>query len=274
MPRMMDITQDDELENYEGEGDEETTEGEEGAEEGDDKPKRKPPASVTNEVKEVRNELARLSQLVSSSGSKQDERRVSNLEKTLAELVKGGYKPEQLAALVEVAKAIKDDIDVDQTQKSAQQQTREFNNNCWSAVYGALDKLAETNGVDEKAFSYARDELAKRVAKTLESHEKFPDARNAYRQQILPDKKDFAAAARIVFETYKKESGMKSSDNRPAPQLDLKSSRSQASRSSSKNTEINLSELSDFEKEVYLSTKNITKNEELARKALDRVRGR
>lgn len=263
--KLTDITEDEEYS--------EDTETENPEEGGDEKPARKS-SSANAEVRELKSQIANLTRLVTNANTpKGDAAKVTRLETAYENLIKNGYKPDQLEALLEVAHALKEDLSTETKSTSDAQEAKKFYQGCWTRVYDELDKLAEKNEVDEKQFSYARDNLAKRMSEVMAKHDKFSGARDAYAQRIYPDKSDFSAAARMVFETYRKESGMKQSDNRPA-QLDLQSSRSKAAPTAKPGEPINLEKLDDAEKEVYLATKNITKNEELARKALARFQGR
>lgn len=275
MPKWMtDGTSDDELEGLDTETEEtETEETEEG--EGEDKSKsRKPSTAVQTqaEIKEVRELLGSLYQQVAAGNTtKSQEKKITKTQEALESLLKDGYKPDQLTALVAVTKAVREDIMEEQRVESSATAAKQFETNCWRSLYREIDSLAK----DAPGIKWARDTIARKAADLMAKSPKFGDAQNAYRNGQEPSQEDFAKAARLVSETYLKDSGTKSADNKKPPQLDLQSSRSKASPGSSNSKgEIDLSQLSELEREVYVKTKNITKNEEIARKALARVRGR
>lgn len=249
------------------------TEGEEGEAEGDDKqpPKRQPPAddgTTARELKKLQNSFAQLQALV-AGGTKTDKTTVSRVDETLSALLEGGYDKQEVAVLAATMNALRQDLENKYEQKTGADKVAALNASYRSTVEQEIDVFVEQYG---KVVEYAKDRLINEARDLMVNDDKFTAPFN---QGRLASRGDFKKVVSKIVGNYLKESGIKRADNNSASeQPDLRNSAKRPSSAISKDGEVDTKKLGDLEREVYMSTLNITKNKELALKALKTVQGK
>lgn len=277
MPRMnLAETQDDapefedelDKDEEEGTGREDDEDDEDDEEDDDEEEGKKKPAP-----RRERQDLSKLERSIeelkamAAGGTRAEQKRVSEVEKLLESMLQGGYNKDQVAALALVAQAVKADLKAEDAEGREVADRQTLDEQCFDAVDAEIDKYVKRY----PAVRWAKSELRTRVGQYMARSNKFADAQARYAQKKKPAQSDFARATERIVGTFLKESGIKGSGT--SDQLDIKSSRTKPSPAVSKSGEVNVDRLNDFEREIYQSTLNITKNKELALKALKRVRG-
>lgn len=224
------------------------------------------------EMREIKQSLLQLTQIVGQQGTKADKEKVSKVDAMFATLLGKGYKEEDLAPMAAVVQALTEDIKEKIGEASAADKKLSLDDRCRKAVH---DRIAEHTR-DFPAVGWAKDEIANRVRHLLANGEEFESARIAYTSGQEPSAADFKKATAKVVRTFLKESGIKSGDSKSSPeQLDMKSSAKSVTKGISKDGKtVDLDQLSEFERDVYVTTKNYTKSDELAKEALQAIRGK
>lgn len=270
MPKKTDITENDQELDASAEGDQENTENSQGEpEDGADKPTGR--ANDANTLQEIKQTLQGLQRLVAGDSTKRsDQARVSRLESEFSELSKE-YKPEQLKVLARIAVALKEDMVEEYGAAKQKEATQGFDQQCFDRAYDEIEKVIDQFPGSQSAT--VREALmagiVKDVGKLMASDNRFEAARSAYQGGRVPAREDFSKAVRLIAGTYLKESGMTLSDKKGASdQLDTRTSRSRPQPIVSKDGTVDVSKLSDWEREIYNETLNKTKNKDLALKAL------
>lgn len=267
MSKRQDITDQDD----DQELDLEEPETEEGEEEGDDKPTPKPakqPSEALKEIKGLKASLAQLQGLIAGNATKEDKKAVSNLDAMLEALVQGGYDKQEVAVLAATLGAVTKDLEAKYESRTGQDRVNSLNAQYKNAVEREVDVYVEQYG---KSVEYAKERLVREIRDHIVNDDKFTEP---FKEGRLPSQTEFRKATAKILGTYLKETGIKKSEANQPEQLDLKSSAKKSSPAISKDGTVDTKKLTDFEREVYQQTLNITKNKDIALEALRTVKGK
>jgi hypothetical protein len=211
-------------------------------------------------IADLQKGIAELNRRIAQAGSGQappvTKREVSKLEDALSNLVKDGYKPEQLAAITDLIAAGMKDVEDKYQSKAFQDRAEGLQKRCQER---ALEELAHQLGEVELSKNQ-KAALVADMAELMFNDPKFQSAKAAFEEGRVPSAADFTKAARTVSQIYQKDGGMKQGDKKTSTQLDTKNSRSRPSSAISKDGEVDLTQLSDVERSVYTATLNSLSN--------------
>lgn len=277
MPKKIDITEDtDELEDDESEqdDDEEELEGEEDddeEEDQDDEEEDEEEESPKKQNAALRKELAQLRALISSTkepGNKgEGGKKSSRVEAAFAKLISGGVKPSDLTVLYSLFTELKADLK-DEAEESRKSTTAaDLGDRCMEVLEDEFARAAKNN----KQLQWARKEIVDRAISLMQRSVSFEDARQQWDSGRVPSRQHFSRAVARVIQTYQKETGTKSSSKSEG--LDIGSSKLKGKPTkTTRDGEIDVDKLSDFDRNVYLETLNVTGNKKLALEALRDIR--
>lgn len=214
-----------------------------------------------------------LNQKVKSGTEKEKKQALSHSEEALHSLLQLGYKPNQLEAIVGYMEGVKKDLTAEFERKTSEkEQTRnleKLNEDCSKTATRVIKDLIKGSAL--AGNSHQERALLGQVWDMLANDDQFSSARKAYQSGIEPDAKDFEKAARLVLQTYPKEFGFMEKRESSGNQIDNKNSRPQPHPAVNKKGDVDLSKLSDFERETYEMTLNKTKSPKIALLALNTI---
>lgn len=284
MPKKIDLTEmddqeldlDDEEQDLDDEEeedqDEESEDGddEDESDEEDDEPSQKRTKRKSSSRKEdpqLAQKLDEIKQLLSGNrGTPEAKQR--KVDVLLEQLAAGGkFSKDQLAVLSLFAEAVREDLATDYEADKKQMSEKQL----FESADREFDRAASRMCKKHPQMKWAKGEIIKQAMNEMFKGKAFADARAQFERRILPDSEEFDKAVQRIARNYLKDHGIKVSN--ASEQLDVRSSRSKpATSNASKKGELDTSRLSDREKEIYFETKNATKDEDLAREALDAYR--
>lgn len=269
MPRQQDITDetnDEDVEDQELEEDEDSEGDDDDSPDLDDKPapQKRRSAPRNEDMSDIRQQLAEL-KAIAAGGNREDKQKVSKVDQMFEKLLNGGYKKEQLAALAGLVESLKEDLRAEYGEATEKATKAALDSACWTAIDKEIEKYADSI----PAVEWAKDTIRRRVRDLVS---KSPEAQHAYSQGKVPPQNLFAKATKRITETYLKASGIKQGGSSSNDQLDVKNSRVKPGGAIAKDGEVDVDKLSDFERNIYVTTLNITKNKELALDALKALR--
>jgi len=245
----------------------ETTE--DGGEEQEQKPAA-PPSTVDPATTAAINQLtAQVSRLVAGAAGagKQTQAEVSELEMLLAELSRD-HDPAQVAILYRFAEAIEKKIEKRYQGAVQQDKVGTHQQQCRAALTRELDALAEKYG--EAKVEYSKPQLYQEVLNVVDKDPQFANELAKFNRGEVPN---FKKAVQLVSDKWAKEFGMMKDGKSGSDQLDTKNSRTKPSAAISKDGKVDVTKLTDYEREVYTATLNVTKNKDIALKALKEIGG-
>ncbi len=261
MPTKLDITEEERNDTIGDAEDDQEEEGQEGDNEG-----KQTQASVDlgtqQAIARLAQQVGALTQHVAGKNTEQQQQQISETEKTLNFLLQSGFKPEQLEAVTALVTAaqkdIKKELEAKYREDKSKEQTQTLDQRCYERGAEALEKLIE--GTAFAQDDELRQALLVKAQKLMQTSPELQSARDAYSQNKVPTRADFEKAVRLVLQKLPKEFGMNNRDNA--------GSRSQAI---SKDGKVDVSKLTDYEREIYTATLNTTKNPEIALHALKTI---
>jgi hypothetical protein len=260
------LDQDDELDLDQEDLDEEDLEDDEDEEEDDEPAKgKKSPSSVTKkDITEFRSELSDLKKLVQKSGDAGDQKKLSRVDALFQAMLKGGSKIEDLQPLYALVEAIREDVKEESEEGKKKDRQASLDDRCWETMQSVWQEFV----AKDPSLEWSEDKILNRAIKLLSTGKSFASAREKYDAGRVPAQKDFRDAIRRILNTYERETG-KSRAGKTDDQLDLQSSRAKPRKSAAgANEDIDLKKLTPWEREIYTTTLNVTKNKDLAREAL------
>ena len=226
---------------------------------------------------ETRAAITQLHQMVqkisdkTDAGEKVSQKEVSSLEKMTAHLLSEGYKPESLKGSIALLDAMKSDI---MKEVEARYADAEKEKGQKSLDEKFLDRMQEELGklIEGKPELQGDQEFQEMVLKKMWTHMStdpgMDSARKAYAAGRPPSNADIQKSARLVLQKLPGGFAMVNSDNKNEG-IDANNSRPGGSHPAiSKKGEVDVEKLNDFERDIYTTTLNCTKDKKLALEAL------
>lgn len=254
---------DDEEELDDDQDDDESDDDDEEEEESPKKKKSGGGGSSAKQIAELKNMIANLSK----GGSSEQQKKMSRVEKEFARLIGEGTKPEQLSALFNVITGLKEDLKEEAQKEREERSVQKLGDRCMERMEDEFSRLAEKN----PQLKWSRAEIINRAIAKMQRSSSFTEARTAFNQGRVPAAGEFRKAISAVIQTYQKETGTNSRSKTES--LDIGSSKLKGKPTkTTESGEPDLESLSEFEREIYVATKNSTGSKKMALEALKDIR--
>jgi hypothetical protein len=204
------------------------------------------------------------------ASKKQEE--VGEFGALLQTMLANGVPAKDLEPLVQLHLASQNDLKK-QMEKMVKEGTgttaeQQLKAKCWERADEVLEELS--NVTKPRMRQALMDEMWELMANP--ENDDFASARAAYARGVTPSKKDFEKVARLVLQSAPKEFVKTKGDTKAgSPQLDPGNSRPTPSKGINKDGSVDVSKLTEVERDVYTHTLNVTKSKEIALKALKQV---
>jgi hypothetical protein len=187
-------------------------------------------------------------------------------------LIKKGFKEEDLADLgVYIQGEIQDSM-ATLDKKSQNDRVQQFRNTVFEKGLEEADKFFESVGIKNPSPNM-RAALVNDAGELMQKDPKFANALAAFQNGRVPLTSDFVKAIQLAGRVYGKGAvTMKDSDKGAPANLDTKNSKTKAAASAVNDKgEVDLTTVTDLERQVYTDTLNVTKNKDIALHALKTI---
>jgi hypothetical protein len=219
-------------------------------EDGEKKPAAKPAPAVDDvTLKSLTRAIQDLRGLVQTQGSQKDVKTVSRYEQEIEALAKDGYTKESLLAIHRVIAAKEADLQEQRNAEIKAEAQQRFITRCQDTLRREIDDFAEK----VPSAKWSKEALYAAAVKAMEDEEEFAKENETFKKGNVPD---FKKIFRKVSQTYLKDSGIKSGDKGSGDGIDTKNSRTRPSAAISKDGSVDVTKLTDYEREIYTATLN------------------
>lgn len=238
------------------------------------------------EQEQTKAQLAQIQQTLiqmrsnAEAGKPATKEEVSELEKAYALLVGEGYKVEGLKGQAVLFQAFKEDLlkEVRGEYEKAESEKgqKSLNERCYDRASDELEKIIRGKEISAELSEQLKDPdyrsmILQKMWRTMTEEPGLQSARNAYQKGVAPMANEFEKAARLVLQ--KLPGGLTTMSRDKSEQLDSKSSKPGSGHPAvSKKGEVDTSKLNDWEREVYMTALNTTKNKDIALHALQTIK--